>query len=111
MQVAAMIDTMGLEVLNLAEGAREVTNGYAGDLLSWVMGRAESDMVWVTIMTNVNILAVASLRDLSAVLIAEGAEIAPEVVKKAAEQEITLLRSPKPAFALCAELAQLLELR
>lgn len=75
MQVAAMIDTMGLEVLNLAEGAREVTNGYAGDLLSWVMGRAESDMVWVTIMTNVNILAVASLRDLSAVLIAEGAEI------------------------------------
>lgn len=108
MQIKEIIDAMELEVLNLADEAREVTGGYTGDLLSWVMGRAESDMLWVTIMTNVNILAVASLRDLPAVLIAEGAEIAPEVVQKAAEQEINLLRSPASSYTLCAALSRLL---
>ncbi len=108
MQIQEIIEKLELEVLNLGVGEREVTGGYTGDLLSWVMGRAESHMLWVTIMTNVNILAVASLRDLPAVLIAEGAEIAPEVVEKAAEQEITLLRSPKSAYTLCVELGRLL---
>ena len=109
MLITEIIDKLGLEVLNLADSEREVSGGYTGDLLSWVMGRAESHMLWVTIMTNVNILAVASLRDLPAVLIAEGAEIAPEVVEKAVEQEINLLRSPRSAFALCAELGRLLD--
>lgn len=108
MLVKEIIDKLELEVLNLADGEREVSGGYTGDLLSWVMGRAESHMMWVTIMTNVNILAVASLRDLPAVLIAEDAEIAPEIVAKAAEQEINLLRSPKSAYALCVGLGQLL---
>ncbi len=108
MQIQTIIEKMELEVLNLADGERDVSGGYTGDLLSWVMGRAEGHMLWITIMTNVNILAVASLRDLPAVLIAEGAEIAPEIVEKAAEQEITLLRSPRSAYALCAELARLL---
>ena len=109
MLIKDIINKLGLEVLNLADGEREVTGGYTGDLLSWVMGRAESHMLWVTIMTNVNILAVATLRDLPAVLIAEDAEIAPEIVQKAAEQEITLLRSPKSAYALCVELGRLLD--
>lgn len=109
MQLTEIIDKLGLEVLSLADGTRDVTGGYTGDLLSWVMGRAERDMLWITIMTNVNILAVAALRELPAVLIAEGAEIAPEVVAKAAEQEITLLRSPKSAYTLCVELGRLLD--
>lgn len=108
MQINEIIGKMDLEVLNLADGEREVTGGYTGDLLSWVMGRAESNMLWITIMTNVNILAVAALRDLPAVLIAEGAEIAPEVVEKAAEQEINLLRSRLPAYELCTLLAKLI---
>ena len=108
MQIKTIIEKMELEVLHLADGEREVAGGYTGDLLSWVMGRAEADTLWITIMTIVNILAVASLRDLSAILLAEGAEIAPEVVAKAAEQEITLLRSPESAYTLCAALAHLL---
>ena len=59
-------------------------------------------------MLHVNILAVASLRDLPAVLIAEDAEPDAAVIAKAKEQEITLLRSPKSAYALCVELGKLL---
>ncbi len=109
MRVNELIEALDLEVLNLADGEREVTAGYTGDLLSWVMGRAEAHMLWITIMTNVNILAVAALRDLPAVLIAEGAEIDAAIIEKAADEEITLLRSSKPAYALCVALGRLLD--
>lgn len=108
MQLTQIIEALDLEVLTPVAEDREVLGGYTGDLLSWVMGRAESEMLWITIMTNVNILAVASLRDLPAVLIAEAAELDEAVIAKAKEQEITLLRSPKSAYALCVELGKLL---
>jgi hypothetical protein len=49
--------------LNLSDGEKEITGGYTGDLLSWVMGRASCGNAWITIMSNINIIAVASLLD------------------------------------------------
>lgn len=103
MTVAALIEKLDLEVLNLAEGEREITGGYTGDLLSWVMGKAESGDMWVTIMTNLNVVAVASLVDAACVVIADKAEVAPEVIEKAKQQGINLLRSDKSAYQLCNE--------
>ena len=103
MTVAALIERLDLEVLNLAEGEREITGGYAGDLLSWVMGKAESGDMWVTIMTNVNVIAVASLVDVACVVIADKAEISDEVIEKSKAQGINLLRSHKSAYQLCNE--------
>ncbi len=103
MTVNDLIQKLDLEVLNLAEEDREITGGYTGDLLSWVMGRAESGDMWVTIMTNVNVVAVASLVDVSCVVIADNAELAPEVIEKAKAQGINLLRSAKSAYQLCNE--------
>ncbi|MBR6514390.1 MAG: AraC family transcriptional regulator [Clostridia bacterium] len=103
MTVNQLIEKLSLEVLNLEEGDREITGGYVGDLLSWVMGKAESGDMWVTIMTNVNVVAVASLVDTACVVIADNAEIAPEVIEKARTQGINLLRSSKSAYQLCNE--------
>ena len=55
MQLTKIIEAMELEVLTPVAEDREVLGGYTGDLLSWVMGRAESEMLWITIMTNVSI--------------------------------------------------------
>lgn len=87
---------------------REVTCGYTGDLLSRVMGRAESDSVWVTIMTNVNVVAVASLADVSAVVFAEGVKPDEAAVEAAREHGVNLYASDKPAFELCGEISALL---
>ena len=103
MTVNNLIEKLDLEVLNLAEGDREITGGYVGDLLSWVMGKAESGDMWVTIMTNINVVAVASLVDIACVVIADKAEIGPEVIEKARVQGINLLRSAKSAYQLCNE--------
>ena len=74
---------LGLRVI--CPGAeREIKNVYCGDLLSWVMGRAQQDNVWITIMSNMNIVAVASLSDVSAVILAEGVSLEQNVIDTAA---------------------------
>lgn len=108
MQVKALAEALSLEVLASPDAEREVRGCYTGDLLSWVMGRAKADNVWVTIMTNINTVAVATLTDVSCVILADGAEIEADVVKKAEEKGVNLYRSEKSAYALCAALAGLL---
>ena len=58
MTVNDLTTTCGFEAAYLPDGEREIGGAYAGDLLSWVMGRAQEDDVFVTIMTNVNVVAV-----------------------------------------------------
>ena len=71
------------------------------------MGRAQSDDAWVTIMTNVNIVAVAMLADVSCVIVAENAEIDNDVVEKATEKGINLYMSDKTIYQLCVEISKL----
>lgn len=108
MTVSELCRAADLEILSLPNPGAEVTGGYSGDLLSWVMGRASEGDVWVTIMTNINIVAVALLSGVSAVLIAESAEIDPAVADKAAEQGINLLRSGESAFDAVLTLGRLM---
>lgn len=103
MTVNQLIEKLDLEIINLADGEREITGAYTGDLLSWVMGRAKAGDMWITIMTNVNVVAVASLVDTSCVIIAENAELPDDVKEKAKSRDINLLRSPRSSYSLCNE--------
>lgn len=91
MTVKDLIQILSADVINLSEPDRELSTGYAGDLLSLVMGRAPCDCAWFTIMTNVNILAVATLADCACVVICEGSQLMDGVSKKAKEQGINLI--------------------
>ncbi len=105
MTVKELAENFGIEVLSMPDGEREVCGCYAGDLLSWVMGRAKQDDAWVTIMTNVNIVAVAMLADTACVIIAENAEIEGNVIEKAQDKDINLLRSHDTVYELCVKLS------
>ena len=105
MTVNDLCSLLGAEALNLDDGEREVTGGYVGDLLSWVMSRAQSGDCWITIMTNMNVVAVAQLTDVACVVIAEDAELADDVIERAAAQGINLLRSKLNAWEICGKLA------
>ncbi len=98
MTVSELTEKLGLEVLTMPCPEREVKGGYVGDLLSWVMGRAQADNLWVTIMTNINVIAVASLSDVAVVVIAENAEVDADIISRAEKQEINLLRSKLPSY-------------
>lgn len=109
MTVKEIAEKLGLTPVSVADDAREVQGGYAGDLLSWVMGRVPEDAAWVTIMTNVNVVAVAVLRDVAMVIVAEGSEIPADVIERAREQEVNLYSAAADVYTVCAALSRLLE--
>lgn len=91
MRVKDLVEAGDFKAITLPDAEREIDGVYIGDLLSWVMGRAQSGNVWVTIMSNINILAVASLSDTSCIILAEGVTVDDEVVKTAMDKEINIL--------------------
>lgn len=93
------------EVLSMPQPDRAVSGGYVGDLLSWVMGRAEPDNAWITIMTNVNIAAVGALADVAVVIIAEGARPDANVVETAKEKGVNILLTDAPAYSTAVKIS------
>ncbi len=86
---------------------REVTGGYAADLLSCVMAGASAGDVWVTLQAHPNVIAVADLLDLACVVITEDTQIDEETLERAQEKQIPVLASSETTFAVVAELAEL----
>ena len=105
MTVKQLALALELDVFCMPDPDREVVGGYAGDLLSWVMGRAHAGDAWVTIMSNLNIVAVASLADPSCIILSEGVSPDEGVLDRAVNASVNLLGSKKDTFALCAQIA------
>lgn len=106
--VSDIIQKMQLETLSGGDLTREVTGGYCGDLLSRVMGSAQSGDAWITIIGNVNVIAVAVLADTACVVLAENSPLDEDALERAGSHGVTVLRSEKAAFRLAAELSLLL---
>ena len=99
MNVRAMAESLGYEILTGDDALeREIGQVYSCDLLSFVMGRAPADCAWVTVMGNVNAMAVALLADVACVVLAEGAALDGEARAKAEANDIAVLRSAAPVF-------------
>lgn len=107
MTVNEMAEKLSLTPLTVPDGDREVEGGYIGDLLSWVMGRAQSGNVWITIMSNLNIVAVASLADVSCIVLAEGVTLDEQVRATAEQKGVNVLTTSKSAYEVAAALSQL----
>lgn len=107
MTVKQLAESIGLTVL-CGDTEREISGVYTGDLLSWVMSRLTEDKIWITIMSNINVVAVASLADAAAVVLAEGVEPDPEALEAAKAKEVTLLSSELDAYSLCVKISNLL---
>ncbi|WP_058485121.1 DRTGG domain-containing protein [Defluviitalea phaphyphila] len=108
MTVKDMVEKLGLSIIAGKEGVdKEITTGYVGDLLSWVMANAKAGAVWITIQSHVNIIAVASLINLSCIIVAEGATIDKETIVKANEEKIPLLSTNKNSYEIIKELIEI----
>ncbi len=108
MTVAQFASEKDLRILSLPKPEREIEGGYIGDLLSWVMSRAESGNAWITIMSNANICAVATLTDVSCIILAESVELEENLRALAEEKGINVLSSDKSAFDIAAMVASVL---
>lgn len=107
MTVCEMAQRLSLTAITATDDQREFSGAYIGDLLSWVMGRAKHDNVWITIMSNINIVAVASLADVACIVLAEGVTLEENVRATAEQKGVNVYTSERTAFELAAELASL----
>jgi hypothetical protein len=107
MNVQDIVAPLRLTVIGDGGLEREVTGGYASDLLSCVMGKAQEGNVWITLQAHPNVVAVASMLELAAVIISEGVEPTGETVDRAREHGVTLLGSAETTFQVVSRLAAL----
>jgi hypothetical protein len=80
------------------------SGGYTSDLLSCVMASAAHKGIWITLQAHTNIVAVAALLDLAAVIITEGAMPDPATVQKANQEGVVLLSTPRQSFYVTGKL-------
>lgn len=106
--VREMIDALELTVVSAGGALDEpLTGGYVSDLLSHVMGQAKVGQVWITMQGHQNIVAVASLIGLGAVIVAGGIEPEEQTIAKANEQEVVLCKTKLPTYEVTGRLYQL----
>ena len=109
MQVKDILTILDLKVFGRSRGLdREITGGYTSDLLSDVMGHAENGKIWITLQTHKNVLAIASLKDLAAVILIKGLEPDADMLAQAEEEGIPVLGTNDPAFETTGKLYNLL---
>ena len=105
MNLKDLVKEFGLEVKTGASNLdREVTSGYASDLLSDVLAHAGEGTLWVTLHIHQNIVAVASHKDLAGVLLVQGRQPEKDTIAKAEEEGLPILVSSLSAFELVGRL-------
>ena len=109
MTVRELAESCGLGTVSISDGEHPVCGAYVGDLLSWVMGRASADNAWITIMSNINVIAVASLSDVSCVIFAEGVTPDADIVAVAKGKGINLLSSDLPIYETAIKISEFLK--
>lgn len=110
MTVKEMAAACGWTLLAGGEGENNQVDGcYIGDLLSWVMARAQSGNVWITVMGNVNAIAVATLTDVSCIILTENATLDEEAAKKAELQEIPVYSCEANSYQTAVKVYELLK--
>lgn len=100
MKICDIVGALGAKVIcGAADG--EYSGVYVGDLLSRAMSHVKAGDLWVTIMVNTNVVAVASLTECAAVLLAEGVELMPDALSAAEENGIVVLSSDRSVYDIC----------
>jgi hypothetical protein len=108
MNLTELIEKCDLKVVNsIFEPEAEITGGYSGDLLSDVIANTKKDNIWITMQTHLNIIAVASLKELTAIIIVMDREIQDDAKVKAEEEKITILKTKLTAFQISGKIYEL----
>ena len=110
MKVSEIVEKLNLQVYSGSKGLnREIAGGYTSDLLSDVMGHAEAGNVWTTIQTHKNVIAIASLKELAAVIMVKGLKPEQDTMDQSNEEGIPILGTDKETFEITGLLYNLIK--
>lgn len=108
MRLKDIVQTLQLSIKtgeNLLD--REVTGGYASDMLSDVLAHARKGNIWITLQTHANIVAVASTKELAGIIIVNGRTPEDETLRKAEEEKIPIMISNLSTYSVVSRLSEL----
>lgn len=108
MTVKLFAEKTGFATVCIPDPERDVRGAYIGDLLSWVMGKAESGNAWITIMSGINVIAVATLADVSCVVLAEGVMPDRDAMEAATAKGVNILSTTLSAYEAAKRIAALI---
>jgi hypothetical protein len=109
MNLQQIIDRLNLTVLTEPQDFASITprGGYSSDLLSCVMAGAKKGHLWITLQAHLNIVAIAALNELAAIIITENAQPDAASIEKANQQGIVLLSTSQPTYEINGKLWEL----
>lgn len=109
MTVQELVNALNLKVFCGQDDLdREIKGGYTSDLLSDVMGFAKEGQVWITLQTHKNVLAIASLKELAAILLVKGNQPEEDMLEQAIEEGIPVLGTDEQTFETTGKVYQLI---
>ena len=110
MKVNEIVEKLGLKVFSGENGLQNIiTGGYVCDLLSDVMGHADAGNIWITLQTHKNVMAIASLKDLAAVIVVKGFEPEKDTIEKSNEEGVPILGTELDTFEITGKIYELLK--
>ncbi len=108
MKIRDIVKTLGLKVRSGEKFLeREVTGGYTGDLLSDALANSKKGNIWITLQIHQNIIAVASAKELSGIIIVNGRKPEEETLKKAKEEKIPVMISNLLTYEVAGRLYEI----
>ena len=109
MKVQELVDKLGLKVLAGANGLdREIDGCYISDLLSDVMGNAQEGNIWITLQTHKNVMAVASLKEMSCIILVKDLGANEDTINQANEEALPILQTSLPTYEIAGLVYNLL---
>lgn len=108
MRLLEIVNKLNLTVLSGGDLLdREIFGGYVSDMLSDVLANSKKGNIWITLQTHLNIISVASIKDLSGIIIANGRKPDDDSLKKAEEERIIIMSTNESAFQIVGKLYEL----
>jgi hypothetical protein len=108
MDVKELSEKLELKILCEGDMTREIEGCYCGDLLSWVMSRAQEGDVWLTVMGNINSVGVAVLADIACIVLTENAALDDEALKRAQQNSVNIFQTDKNSYQMACAVSKLI---
>lgn len=108
MDVKTLMEKLDLKLLCGEDLSGEITGCYCGDLLSWVMSRAQEKDVWLTVMGNINSIGVAVLADVACIVLTENAALDADALARAQQNDVVIFQTDKNTYQMAAAISKLL---
>ena len=109
MKVKELVEKLNLKVLSGEKGLdREIDGCYISDLLSDVMGNAMEGNIWITLQTHKNVMAVASLKEMSCIILVKNLMPNDETIEQSNDEDLPILQTSMPTYEIAGQVYNLL---